>query len=137
MEISERDESSSEKRNAPTVSREKWRVHAIGKLSKGYVIIVGDKRRSANFYQPGKGYEMCAYNVATQLIKEGVVVPSYEHHLGMAYALAEAPPPPAPKPPPVDDDDEDDDVPVEDLESLLNDLSEGDDEVDAEEDDEL
>lgn len=135
MEISERDESTSEKRNAPTVSREKWRVHAIGKLSKGYVIIVGDKRRNANFYQPGKGYEMCAYNVATQLIKEGVVVPSYEHHLGMAYALAEAPPPPPPsvKPPPVDDDD-DDDVAVDDLESLLNDLSEGDDEVDVDED---
>jgi len=137
MEISERDDSTSEKRNAPTVSREKWRVHAISKLSKGYVIIVGDKRRNANFYQPGKGYEMCAYNVAMQLIKEGVVVESHEHHLGTAYALVDTLPPPTPRPAPVVDDDDEDEVPVDDLEALLNDLSEGDDEVDTEEDEEL
>ena len=135
MEISERNESASEKRNAPTVSREKWRVHAISKLSKGYVIIVGDKRRNANFYRPGKGYEMCAYNVATQLIKEGVVVASHEHHLGTAYALAQAPPPPAPRPKPEPVEEDEENLAVDDLDALLEDLNDGDDEADVEEDD--
>lgn len=140
MEISERDDSAAEKRNAPTVSREKWRIHAIGKLSKGYVIIVGDKRRNANFYLPGKGYEMCAYHVATQLIKEGIITESHEHHLGTAYALAVVPPPPPPRPKPlpvVDDDEEEDEIPVDDLDALLDDLNDDDDDEVAVEDDDL
>ena len=77
-----------EKRNAPTVSREKWRNHALAKLARGYILIIGSQRKSANFYLPGKGYEMCAFPVASQLVKEGVVVKAYDHHLGTAYKLA-------------------------------------------------
>ncbi len=129
MEIPERDQEQSpqEKRNAPTVTKEKWRSHALAKLERGYVLIVGTQRRTANFYQPGKGYEMCAYNVATQLIKEGSVVKAYDHHLGTAYGLAagaKPPPPPktpAPKPP----------KPQDEMEALLDELieDEGDDEA--------
>lgn len=89
-ESQERSSSSSaeEKRNAPTVSREKWRQHALAKLARGYVLIVGTQRKAANFYLAGKGFEMCAYPVATQLVKEGLVVKAYDHHLGTAYRLA-------------------------------------------------
>ncbi len=130
MEIPERDQEQSpqEKRNAPTVTKEKWRSHALAKLERGYVLIVGTQRRTANFYQPGKGYEMCAYNVATQLIKEGSVVKAYDHHLGTAYGLAAgaktpppAPKPPAPKPP----------KPRDEMDALLDELieDEGDEEA--------
>lgn len=87
-----------EKRNAPTVSREKWHHHAVTKMARGYFLIVGTQRRSANFYLPGKGYETCSYNIATQLVKEGVVVEAGEHYLGTLYALAEQPSPQKPKP---------------------------------------
>lgn len=125
MEISERDQEQSpqEKRNAPTVTKEKWRSHAIAKLERGYVLIVGTQRRNANFYQPGKGYEMCAYNVATQLVKEGFVVKAYDHHLGTAYALADIPivkPPPAAPPP----------KPHGELEALFDDLEQIEEEAD-------
>ena len=80
--------SAEEKRNAPTVSREKWRHHALTKLARGYLLIVATERKSANFYLPGKGYEMCAFHAAAQLVKEGVVVKAYDHHLGTAYQLA-------------------------------------------------
>ncbi len=142
MELSDREQnqasSQEEKRNAPTVSREKWQAHAIGKMTRGYVLIVGTERRSANFYLPGRGYEMCAFDTAKRLIKEGIVVKSHDHYLGTAYKLADgiAPPPkpvPPPKPIPVvakDDDTDDDD----DMSSLLDEL-EG--EVDEDLDDEL
>lgn len=78
----------SEGPKAPTVTREKWRQHALAKLARGYVLIVGTERRAANFYLAGKGFEMCAYPVAAQLVKEGAVVEAFQHHLGTAYRLA-------------------------------------------------
>ena len=76
-----------ERSTAPTVSREKWLNHARTKMARGYVLIIGSERRVANFYQPGKGYEMCAYNVAKRLVKEGIVAPTRTHHLGTVYEL--------------------------------------------------
>lgn len=76
-----------ERRTGPTVSKEKWVNHARAKLARGYVLIVGTKRRSANFYLKNKGYEMCGYDVAKYLIKEGIVVESGAHSLGTVYSL--------------------------------------------------
>lgn len=116
MEVTDSDRSQAqgsgegqEKRNAPTVSKEKWRAHALAKLSRGYFLIVGTQRRSANFYLPGKGYEMCAYAVAQQLIREGALTEAGAHYLGTLYTLsAETAPPPrpvaAPKPATTEDD---------------------------------
>jgi len=82
---------SSERRVGPTVSRDKWLLHARQKLARGYVLILakGDKRR-ANFYLPEKGYEMCAYDVARALVSSGEVVPTGEHPLGTRYELPSA-----------------------------------------------
>ncbi|HEX7072058.1 MAG TPA: hypothetical protein VF190_14690 [Rhodothermales bacterium] len=77
-----------ERRTGPTVSKEKWVNHAKAKLTRGYVLIVGKKRKTANFYLKNKGYEMCGYDVAKQLIKDGLVVESGEHTLGTVYSLA-------------------------------------------------
>ena len=102
METSnERD--SQDRRIGPTVSKEKWVNHAKTKLSKGYVLIVGTQRRTANFYQRTKGFEMCPYNVAKQMIKDGLLVEAGQHHLGTMYRLAgeaapEARPPRVPRP---------------------------------------
>lgn len=77
-----------ERRTGPTVSKEKWVNHARAKMARGYVLIVGTKRRSANFYLKNKGYEMCGYDVAKYLIKEGIVEESGVHSLGTVYSLA-------------------------------------------------
>lgn len=78
-----------ERRIGPTVSKDKWINHAKHKLSRGYVLIVGTERKTANFHSREKGYEMCSYQVARQLIKEGAVRKVREHHLGDVYELAE------------------------------------------------
>lgn len=80
-----------DRRVGPTVSKDKWVNHAKQKMLKGYVLIVGTTRRTANFYSKEKGYEMCAYNVAKQLIKEGHVMRTGQHHLGDVYELHAAP----------------------------------------------
>lgn len=80
-----------DRRVGPTVSKDKWANHARQKMLKGYVLIVGTTRRTANFYSKEKGYEMCAYNVAKQLVKEGIVVKTGTHHLGDVYELAAVP----------------------------------------------
>lgn len=80
-----------ERRVGPTVSKDKWVNHAKAKMTRGYVLIVGTRRRTANFYSKEKGYEMCAYNVAKQLIKDGAIVKTGEHHLGDVYELIMAP----------------------------------------------
>lgn len=90
METSSERESQ-ERRIGPTVSKDKWVNHAKNKLSRGYVLIVGTQRKNANFYSQEKGYEMCAYNVARQLIKDGQVRKIRDHHLGDVYELADMP----------------------------------------------
>ena len=77
-----------ERRTGPTVSKEKWVNHAKAKLARGYVLIVGKNRRTANFFLKNKGYEMCGYDVAKQLIREGSVVEAGEQALGTIYVLA-------------------------------------------------
>ena len=105
-----------ERRIGPTVSKDKWVNHARNKLLRGYVLIVGTAKKNANFYSQEKGYEMCAYNVARQMIKDGLVRKVREHHLGEVYELTDMPaaaPAPAPKVVKSSDDE---------FEMLLNDL---------------
>ena len=78
---------SQERKIGPTVSKDKWINHAVAKLSRGYVLIVGTEKKSANFHSKEKGYEMCAYNVARQLIRDGLVKKTRDHHLGEVYEL--------------------------------------------------
>ena len=75
-------------RTQPSVSTEKWIAHAKRKLEKGYRLVVSRERRTANFYLPGKGYEMCDFKTARKLIELGLVVEVQEHHLGILYDLA-------------------------------------------------
>ena len=130
---------------APSVSREKWARHALNKMAHGYVLIVGSERRNANFFKAGKGFEMCSYLTAKQLIRQGMVVEGGPHPLGTMYFLAPtALIQPLPKPE-INEDDEDaaspiDDelrivlgnkvVPVTDVEDLLADAEDDDQDVD-------
>ena len=105
-----------ERRIGPTVSKDKWVNHARNKLLRGYVLIVGTAKKNANFYSQDKGYEMCAYNVARQMIKDGLLRKVRDHHLGEVYELADMPasaPAPAPKAVKSSDDE---------FEMLLNEL---------------
>jgi hypothetical protein len=132
-----------ERRVGPTVSKDKWVNHAKAKLSKGYALIIGKNKRTANFYLRSKGFEMCPYNVAKQLVKDGLVVEAGEHPLGTMYRLADnvAPVEVKRKPatvvklqeqPEVIEDVEDDvDSDVDEAEEAVDDEGEGDeDEVD-------
>ena len=111
------DQSSQERRVGPTVSRDKWYLHARQKLSKGYKLIVArDGKKRANFWTAEKGFEMCAFEVARALVLSGEVAHTGEHPLGNVYELiqTDAPAPKAkpskakPKPvkvvPPVEDE---------------------------------
>lgn len=114
-----------ERKIGPTVSKDKWVNHAKNKLSRGYVLIVGTQRKSANFHSQEKGYEMCAYNVARQLIKEGLVRKVRDHHLGEVYELVDMPaaaPRPAGRPARTSDDEFE--MLLEDLEKESTDESE-------------
>lgn len=124
---------------SPTVSREKWEVHALRKLAKGYVLIVSKERKNANFHSPTKGYEMCAYQVAKKLVNDGLVEQTREHHLGAVYELADEvreglqkQPKPMPK-----DEDEEDLAPAEDTEAMLDEIPDlDDDDLDLEDEEE-
>lgn len=76
-------------RTSPSVTREKWYKHAVRKLAGGYVLILNAERRNANFFKPGKGFEMCAYNTAKELIRSGAVVQTRMHYRGAQYELAD------------------------------------------------
>lgn len=80
-------EGTGERRIGPSVSRDKWLSHARSKLQRGYVLIVGKGKRTANFYSRDKGYEMCAFEVARALVSSGEIVASGDHHLGTVYTL--------------------------------------------------
>ncbi len=108
-----------ERRTGPTVSKEKWVNHAKAKLSRGYVLIVGKSRKTANFYLKNKGYEMCGYDVAKQLIKDGLVVESGEHTLGTVYSLAVSTTEPLPRRVSVRDEEEQ----IDEMDTLLNQIA--------------
>ncbi len=125
-------------------------------MSRGYVLVVSKNKKNANFFMTTKGYEMCPFNVAKQLIKDGIVVEDGEHHLGTRYKLAEdvavappeprrraarpAAPPAEPEPEPViadiPDEDEDEVVDDEEAEDEEGDEAEDDPADDTEEDEE-
>lgn len=127
------DQSSQERRVGPTVSRDKWYLHAKQKLARGYKLIVArDGKKRANFWTPEKGFEMCAYEVARALVLSGEVHAVGEHPLGTMYELVEAPAPPpkakaskakAPKPAPapVEDEVELEALPADDTEDTSDD----------------
>ncbi|SHK97006.1 hypothetical protein [Rhodothermus profundi] len=136
-----------ERRIGPTVSKDKWINHAKNKLARGYVLIVGTERRNANFYLRGKGYEMCPYDIAQAMIKQGLVVQTGKHHLGLIYELApevkaEQPPPrPRTSEPPEPDTmetilgglaDSADAAALEEVEEVLDEEDEAEDEFDEE-----
>jgi hypothetical protein len=118
-----------ERRVGPTVSKDKWINHAKTKLSKGYVLIVGKNKRTANFYLRSKGFEMCPHNVAKELIKEGIVVEDGEHPLGIIYKLAGDVTPivQKSKPAPVDSEE-----PADELDDIIEDIDEGEEEDEEE-----
>lgn len=95
-----------ERRTGPTVTRDRWVNHARQKLARGYVLIVSNTRKNANFYSPQKGYEMCAFDVARKLIVEGLVEKTRKHHLGDVYELSGPLPAPVPAARRADDDDD-------------------------------
>jgi hypothetical protein len=134
-----------EQRTSPTVSKEKWANHARQKLLKGYVLIVSNSKKSANFYLAGKGYEMCPFHIAKRLVKEGLVVENGTHYLGSVYTLSSALPPPEIKPVPLLDEPEE--TPADEMETILDQLGgkevivdtveAEEDELDEDEEDEL
>lgn len=65
---------------------DRWVKLALGKLSKGYLLIIGE--RNAQFFQRGRGYEPCPMPVAKLLVKEAIVVSAGDHERGLAYRLA-------------------------------------------------
>jgi hypothetical protein len=116
-----------DRRVGPTVSKDKWLNHAKSKLAKGYTLIVGTNKKTANFYLKSKGFEACPYNVAKQLIKDGAVVEAGTHHLGIVYKLKDdvqvvKTTPRVPEP-------EDEEV-LEDVENLLDDIADDEEEED-------
>lgn len=132
------DSSSQERRVGPTVSRDKWYLHARQKLAKGYKLIVAkDGKKRANFWTAEKGFEMCAFEVARALVQSGELTLVGEHPLGLMYELVvpDAPPPKAkttkaPKPPKAAAAPKE-----EDLDEIDN--LDGDEDEDAGEDDDL
>lgn len=71
----------------PTVSAEKWKQHAIKKLSKGYLLIVSNTRNYANFYRGHENFESCSFRTARKLLREGLLVECGTHMLGTIYQL--------------------------------------------------
>lgn len=69
-----------------TLPVDRWVKLAIGKLSKGYMLIVGE--RNAQFFQRGRGYEPCPMPVAKMLVKEGLVTEKGTNEKGTIYHLA-------------------------------------------------
>lgn len=69
-----------------TLPVDRWVKLALGKLSKGYMLIVGE--RNAQFFQRGRGYEPCPMPVAKLLVKEGLVTEKGTHEKGTIYHLA-------------------------------------------------
>ncbi|MCA0269011.1 MAG: hypothetical protein LCH53_07315 [Bacteroidetes bacterium] len=154
------DSSSQERRVGPTVSRDKWYLHARQKLAKGYRLIVAkDGKKRANFWTAEKGFEMCAYEVARALVQSGELTLVGEHPLGLMYELVvpdapppkakvtKAPKPPKPAPAPKEDDlddldnldgeEEDDDAAEDDLDlDVADDSSEDEEDLTDLDDDE-
>ena len=85
---------SSEYRISPTVSKEKWAVHAQKKLQKGYVLIIAHGRRTASFFKEGRGFEPCPFKIAKALAEMGMVEDAGPHFLGTKYILSEMSPAP-------------------------------------------
>lgn len=77
-----------ESRSAPTVSRDKWILHARTKLDKGYSLIISEGRKNASFFLAGRGYEPCPFVTAKRLVELRVVVASGKHPLGALYTLS-------------------------------------------------
>ena len=128
-------EGSGERRIGPSVSRDKWLSHARAKLQRGYVLIVGKGKRTANFYSREKGYEMCAFEVARALVNSGEIAATGEHHLGTIYTLVAMPPDVTPARPParVIEDEDDFGPDTDEGNTSIEDEADSDDEADESE----
>lgn len=128
-----KDANNAERRVGPTVSRDKWLLHARQKLAKGYVLIYTTGKKRANFWHRDRGYEMCAFEVARALIASGEVQAAGEHHLGTMYQLKDGVPMEPLKRPRIIDDDDDITPDVADSAEVGTDVEGGEDVEEAEE----
>lgn len=71
---------------ASSAPSSKWLPLAEQKFKRGYVLVINDQRRVANFFKPGKGYEPCPYRIARDMIIEGVIAETGKRRpLGLEY----------------------------------------------------
>lgn len=64
----------------------KWLPLADKKFKRGYVLVIHEQRRIANFFKPGKGYEPCPYRIAQDMILEGLITETGKRRpLGLEY----------------------------------------------------
>lgn len=127
-------------RVSPTVSKDKWTQIALRKLSKGWVVIIGEAKRSSNFFKPGSGFDPIPYSVATKMIETGLLKEEGTHRLGKRYVLSDGidpvvAVPPAPAKVIDDDDDEengDDYKELDDLTEIEGSYEEGEDDEESE-----
>lgn len=126
-------------RVSPTVSKDKWTQMALRKLSRGWVVIIAETRKSSNFFKPGSGFDPLPFSVATKMVESGLLKEEGKHRLGKRYILSDGVDPAAAVPPPtpvaVDDDDEESDDEYKDLDQMedIDDSFDEDEEIDTEE----
>ncbi len=128
-------------RVSPTVSKDKWTQIALRKLSKGWVVIIAEAKRSSNFFKPGSGFDPIPYSVATKMIETGLLKEEGVHRLGKRFVLSDGVDPVVAVPPPpakvvVDDDDDDEDgddyKDIDDLTDIEDSYDEGESDEDEE-----
>jgi hypothetical protein len=104
----------------PSVSKDKYIQLAVGKLERGWVIVLGDKGKNANFFKPGQGFGPIMLSVAKKLIELGLITEDGRHPLGRRFVLSKDADKSAAviKVPIVDDDDDDDDDDSTEYDSL-------------------
>ncbi len=124
---------------APSVTLEKWLDYTRRKLNKGYYLIIGEKRKIANFYRGYGAPEACSYPVAKKLLDLGELEPVGKHFLGTIYRLKpEATPSSLPQTPKrvYDEDEEEVDVALVEEETLIEELAEEEEPEEEEEEEE-
>lgn len=109
-------------RVSPTVSKDKWTQMALRKLSRGWVVIIAENRKSSNFFKPGSGFDPLPFSVAKKMVESGLLKEEGKHRLGKRYILSDGIDPAAAVPPPApvvaEDDDDDDDDEYKDIEAI-------------------
>lgn len=90
---------------ASSAPSNKWLPLAEQKFKRGYILVIHDQRRIANFFKPGKGYEPCPYRIARDMIAQGFIATTGKcRPLGLEYGRITAT---TPRPVPLVHDEED------------------------------